>query len=255
MNCINFTIVFIKPHITMLKKRISYMLTMIVFLNIVLVVSGYAQQSQESDPGLSSGLDLTSRYVWRGLTLSPGIAVQPFMEISGKGLTFGAWGSKTLHPYEWQEIDIYLSYDWSYFRISLFDYFFFNDQSPSTHFFNYRQNETIHVLEAIAEFTGSEAIPFRFLGGYNFYGDDPHRSVYFEAAWMRTSGNIDVELFCGYTPTRGFYDESKAGFTNIGASMTRNLTANERFSLPLQIQLVYHPFVQKFFMVAAIGIH
>jgi hypothetical protein len=255
MNCFNFEPVFTKLLIAMTKKRIPLFLTYIVVSKFALIFSGYAQQSRGADPVISSGLDLTSRYIWRGLILTPGVAVQPHMEISGKGLTFGAWGSTTLNPHEWQEIDIYLSYDWSNFRISLFDYFFFSDQVPSINFFNYRQNETSHVLEAIAEFTGSEAIPFRFLGGVNFYGDDPHRSVYFEAAWMKTSNSIDFELFCGYTPTKGFYHESKTGFNNIGASMTRNLSDNEKFNLPLQIQLVYHPFVQKVFMVAAIGIN
>jgi hypothetical protein len=214
-----------------------------------------AQQAAEPDTEISAGLDLTSRYLWRGLVLSPGVSVQPFMEISGKGFTAGAWGSSTLHPHEWQEIDLYLSYEWNYLKFSLFDYFYFNDQDPTPHFFDYRGNNTGHVLECKAAFTGTEKIPFRFLSAYNFYGNDPDRSFYFEIAWMRNISDIDFELFCGYTPNAGFYHESRKGFTNIGVCMVRNLIINEQIRMPLQIQLVYNPLVYKTFMVVTIGIN
>lgn len=216
--------------------------------------SGKAQENDQAKLEMSAGFDLTSRYVWRGLILSPGAAAQPFMEISRKGFTAGAWGSSTLHPYEWQEVDLYLSYEWKNLKLSVLDYYFFNETLSEPGFFNYKSNETMHVLELIAEFTGSENIPFRLLGGYNFYGADPSNSAYFEVAWMKSLSNTELEIFSGYTPHQGFYHESKRGFTNVGVSAARNIYISDQVSMPFQIQLVYNPMIKKTIMIATIGI-
>ena len=216
--------------------------------------SAMAQDNNHPEVELSAGFDLTSRYQWRGLLLSPGAAAQPFMEITGKGFTVGAWGSSTLHPYEWQEVDLYLSYEWKNLRLSVFDYFYFSDTLQNSGFFNYKNNETTHVLELVAEFTGSEKIPFRVLGAYNFYGADPTNSMYFELAWMKNIRDTEIEIFGGFTPDKGFYHESKRGLTNIGVSAARNIQINDQINVPFQIRLVYNPLVQKTIMVATIGI-
>jgi hypothetical protein len=218
------------------------------------IVSGKAQENDQNELEISTGFHLTSRYLWRGLLLSPGASAQPFMEITGKGFIAGAWGSSTLHPYEWQEVDLYLSYEWKNLRLSVFDYFYFNDTLQNPGYFNYKNNETTHVLELVAEFTGSDKIPFRVLGGYNFYGADPTNSMYFELAWMKSLGNTELEIFSGYTPHKGFYHESKRGFTNVGVSAARNIYISDQISIPFQVRFVYNPLAQKTIMVATIGI-
>lgn len=239
----------------MSKKRYLIYCFAAVVAGFSTIVSGKAQENDQNEVEISTGFDLTSRYLWRGLILSPGASVQPFMEITGKGFAAGAWGSSTLHPYEWQEVDLYVSYEWQSLKFSVLDYFFFDDTSETPHFFDFRESSTGHVFEFIAEFCGTEKIPFRFLSAYNFYGADPSNSFYFELAWMKKISNIELELFSGYTPNKGFYHETKSGFTNIGISMAKDLEVNEHLNIPLQIQLVYNPLIRKAFMVATIGIN
>lgn len=216
--------------------------------------TAFAQEESDSKIELKSGFDLVSRYHWRGLVLSPGMAIQPGLEATSGGFTLGAWGSTTLQPFEWQEVDMYLSYAWKDFSISVNDYFYYNDTITDPGFFDYRRDHTGHVLELMAKFNGSEKIPFRLVGAYNFYGNDPSNSFYFEMAWMKTIKDIDFEIFSGFTPQKGYYDESKNGFTNFGIRMTRNLEISKTIRMPLDMAWVYNPLSGKTFIVTSIGL-
>ncbi len=203
---------------------------------------------------LSSGMDLTSRYFWRGLALSPGISVQPFMQVAYGNFALGTWGSTTLHPFEFQEVDLYLSYEIKNIRFTLNDYLYFDDLDSNIHYFDFRKHHTSHVFELMAEFTGTDKIPFRILGAYNLYGNDPSNSVYFELAWMKSFKTIDMELFCGYTPDVGYYHGTKKGFTNIGISMKRVIEAGKSVNLPLKIAWIHNPLIRKSFLVVTLSI-
>ncbi|MDZ4205031.1 MAG: hypothetical protein U1C46_09465 [Bacteroidales bacterium] len=213
-----------------------------------------AQQEQKINLQASAGLDLTTRYVWRGLVLSPGISAQPYMQLNYSNFSVGAWGSQTLHPFEWMETDFFVSYEWRSLKISVWDYFYFDFSSATPHYFNYQKGKTGHVIETVVEFKGTEKIPVRLLAGYNFYGNDPAKSVYIETAWMKSLGETNLEIFAGYTPTIGYYHKTKKGLTNVGISMARDLLVGNNLSLPLRVSVVYNPMVQQTFLVATIGI-
>lgn len=53
------------------------------------------KQSEEKGPGISLkfGMDLVSRFVWRGIDLGDAPAFQPYASVSLAGFEFGAWGS------------------------------------------------------------------------------------------------------------------------------------------------------------------
>ncbi len=230
-------------------------LAMIAYVTVYAENSGQAEGRDESVWHAGVGVDLASRYLWRGIMLSPGAVAQPYAEIAKGGFTFGVWGSSSLHAFTWHETDLYIKYDIRQFAFSLVDYYTFDETVNDPGFFGYKRNTTGHVIEAIVEFAGSENIPFRFLGGVNVYGADESNSLYFEAAWMKNLSEIDIEVFAGITPTVGYYHETKKGFTNVGLSMQKNLLPNSSFEFPLKISGVYNPFEKHIFVVAAIGIY
>ncbi len=70
-----------------------------------------------ADDGARVTLDVASANVFRGATLNDGLVVQPGLEVTLYGLTFGAWGNLDLDDYDgtvekkqFGEIDLYLSY-------------------------------------------------------------------------------------------------------------------------------------------------
>lgn len=237
-----------------MKTKTSFASLCLILLFCLIQTPSFAQEVADSKIEFSSGFNLVSRYHWRGSMLSQGMAIQPFLETSLGSFTVGAWGSTTLQPFEWQEVDLYLNYEWKNFSFSLNDYFYHSDTETTPDFFDYRNNHTGHVLELMAAFKGSEKIPFRVLAGYNFYGADPFNSLYFELAWMRTIEDVDFEIFSGFTPTKGYYNETKSGFTNFGIRMTRNLEISKKIVMPLDIAWVYNPMNGRTFIVAAIGL-
>jgi hypothetical protein len=63
------------------------------------------------------GVDVSSAYVFRGITLNDGFVAQPYMEVSGLPIDLGVWGNLdiddmdgALESGQFSEIDIYASY-------------------------------------------------------------------------------------------------------------------------------------------------
>ena len=220
-----------------------------------LIICLWSWQLPAASPGLSAGLDLVSRYQWRGLVLSGSPAVQPFLELQTGGFVMGAWGSASLQADDWQETDLYVGYRLGSFSLMVFDYFMYREQDQED-FFNYHPDRSAHVLELIASYEGSDKLPLRLLAGWNFYGADPDRSLYGEAAWMGQSGNLDWELFAGYTPSRGYYHEDRKGFTHAGASLGRewSLQGSSGITLSMQSSVSYSFLLRKMLMHASVGI-
>ena len=70
--------------------------------------------TQTSAIETSASVDLVSAYVFRGITLNEGAAVQPGVEVSIGNATFGVWGSQAMDAEEFEterEVDIYAGYD------------------------------------------------------------------------------------------------------------------------------------------------
>jgi hypothetical protein len=66
---------------------------------ILLVLSAGAALGQDQGPAafsLTSDAEVSSKYVWRGQRLTNDWSLQPSATISGKGFSFGVWGSMDL---------------------------------------------------------------------------------------------------------------------------------------------------------------
>lgn len=247
----------------MLHTRCVPLILGMVVLSAVLVIfsSACIAMQQPTDHGedasgvqAGAGVELVSRYQWRGMVLSPGPAIQPYVDITSGRFSAGLWGSSTLQAFAWQETDVYLSYTHNQWKVSLIDYFYHDVSVEEPTFFNYRKGTTGHVIEAVAEFTGNSKLPFRALAGYNVYGADTSHASYIELAWMKTLGETGIELFAGFTPNAGYYHETKKGVTNVGVSMLRTLWGNDQLNIPLKITAVYNPLTQQMLLVAGLGL-
>jgi hypothetical protein len=225
----------------------------LIFLQLFLIIGNViSQDSIQSKAEASIGVDLATQYIWRGLVLSKGPVIQPSAEISLNNWTFGLWGSTSFSADESKELDVYVNYDFKDFSFTVIDYFtYFDSASPS--YFNYKKDESGHIIETTAAFGGNEKIPFRFLAGVNFFGDETNSS-YFEAAWLTGIGETDIEILAGYTPQSGYYHESKKGFTNVGANFQRSIEMNNRLSMDFKFSVFYAPLVDQTYFALLIGL-
>jgi hypothetical protein len=220
---------------------------------VSLAFNAIAQDEPSNKIEFSGGADLMSRYVWRGLEFEDSPSLQPYVEANYKGFKLGAWGAYKTTGSGFQETDLYLSKSWKHLTIALWDYYAFDDGMQGD-FFNYRKNETPHMLEGQLLLNGGERFPMKFLASWFFYGAAPDKSFYLELSYpLQVTETSSLEAFCGFTPHKGYYAD-KAAFVNVSLKFTKSVKVTDSFSLPVQVSLINNPYTNDLFIVAGISL-
>jgi len=203
------------------------------FLSILFALffaAGNVFAQDEGDSPFSAGVDLVSRYVWRGSNLggsSP--AIQPTVEFAfgseDHSFALGAWGSYSFSGTQTsQEADLYLSYTLKdMFSLTVYDYFFPDETAGRNNYFNYNmdwasindgtKDQTGHLLEADLSFNGTDNIPVSVLFAINFWGADSRKyseesgvmvaqdgivmSKYLELGYSADVKGVALDVFAG----------------------------------------------------------
>lgn len=224
---------------------------------MALMMTG-AAYSQENTQNLTPavefnyGVDIVSRYIWRGLEFGQAPNIQPGMSATWKGFTLGAWASYKLNGEGMQETDFYVSKTIGPVTIAVWDYWNFYD-TAAMDFSDYDEGTTAHLLEAQVLISGGETLPFNVLGSYFFYGSDATKSLYFELQYVNTFGKNDFMAFAGFSP-KGKYYVSKEGMVAIGVQLKRNIEITDRWQLPMSMSLIYNPDVKSMYLVAGFSL-
>jgi len=234
--------------------------TIVLFL-ITFVASGGLNsfaQSESPESTLDISADLVTRYIWRGMSLSTSPAIQPSLSVSSGGLTAGAWGSYTLTPEPFQEVDLYATYEVGFFSFTLYDYYNPADTLGfADDYFDWSSRSTRHTLEGILTLSGPEKFPAYLTAGIMFFGNDRNEkgenlySTYFEFGYYGAFRETELIPFIGLTPAEGYYGNG-FGVVNLGVTATRNISITPAFSIPLSTSMVVNPKQEKVYLVASI---
>ncbi len=211
-----------------------------------------AQKKSASPIAVEAGLDLVSRYIWRGQEYGQSPALQPSLSATWKDFTVGAWGSYKTSGAGWQETDLFISKSFGPVTLEVWDYWTFSD-TLKTDFFDYKERSTSHLLEAQVLLSGGETLPLNLLGSYLFYGADPDRSIYLELQYLCSTGDTDLQFFAGYQP-KGSYYGTQGSFVNVGCSVIRNLKITPSWEVPLNISLIANPNKKSLYLTAGISL-
>lgn len=225
----------------------------------------------QTETSFNTGVDLMSRYVWRGLNLggsSP--SIQPTLEYAIGNFTIGTWGAFSMSDgLTVQETDLYLSYNIrDMFTLTMTDYFLPDELLDNNNFFEFEEDSTGHLLEASLSFDGTDKIPFTLLAAVNFWGADAMKadgkkqySTYLELGFNGKCKDVDYNLFMGFTPTNpdkekeeiGFYGPS-AGVINLGITVSREIPITCKYSLPITTSLILNPQAENIFLIVGISL-
>jgi hypothetical protein len=214
-------------------------------------------EKKKSSVSFEFGMDLVSRFVWRGIDLGDAPAFQPYASLSLAGFELGTWGSYALSapagapPFS--EYDWYLQYSDSTsvgtFTAALTDYYF---PSDGLKFFNYRGgNEGAHTLEANLSYAGNEKLPVNLAASVNVYNDTSN-SFYLEIGHSFEVGEVSVNAFVGgAVGESAWYEIGDKGFRLINAGLTfsRTLPLSSTFSLPVSVSVGVNPYSERSFLV------
>ena len=236
--------------------RKFYLILSLSFL--LLSVSTIAQDSNTDKIDLTAGFDLATTYLWRGFEFSDGPVIQPWAQLSYKGLAVGTWASTSLTGLS-KEIDLFASYSINSFTLSFTDLFTPYMAGLDQNYFDFTNDLSSHVSEIGLSYNGSENIPISISAGMLLYGKfwDPktndatalNHSTYLEVDYFGNIGDYSYTIFAGLTPGKSvFYDTDGFAFLHVGTTLGKELKVNESFSIPLSLTVSANPEAQKFFV-------
>ncbi|MDP4276515.1 MAG: TorF family putative porin [Bacteroidota bacterium] len=225
-----------------------------VFIKTVFVLAfSLTALSAFSQGSLSTGADIVSSYVWRGVAQGSNEPnIQPSVSYANNKISIGAWGSGNFSG-SLKEFDLYATYAFSsQFSLTLTDY----NWTFSKDYFNYKKG-TDHIFEAALAYTGAESFPLTaslntMIGGADkkANGDNAY-STYVELGYPVAP---NTKVFCGASlfDSPAVYGTTGFGITNVGIKVNKALTITDKFSLPVYGVVGFNPSASKAFLVAGI---
>ncbi len=219
-------------------------LTLLV-VSLMMVPLNLKAQEEESSSPFSVGGDLVSSFLWRGTKFGTGPAIQPYMEVAFGNFSMGGWGSYCFTSNEGAEADLYLSYGFDFgLSVGITDYYF-----PGTNYFDYSKENGSHAFEINLSYeikgisiganyvlnqagsAGSAGSDMYFELGYGF----KYFSLFAGAGdgWHTSDGNFNV--------------------CNIGLSASQDIEITDKFSIPLNVSLIWNPQREQFHVVVGVS--
>jgi hypothetical protein len=217
------------------------------------VMSG---QSDSSKVELSVGADVVNHYVWRGLMLGNGPAVQPSMSVTCGGLSFGSWASYSLNPSSFQEVDLFLTYTAGSVTFGINNYYNPVDSiGVSDTYFDFGKKSTLHSFELFSTWSEMFGSKFSATGAVFFYGNDRDGagknlySSYVELSYSTAVNDLGLDFFAGATLNKGYYNPDGAAFVNLGTKISKEIKVTDNFTVPCSGSFILNPVSQKAYLV------
>jgi hypothetical protein len=209
----------------------------IISVGILLLLLKYGA-AQEAKSSFNISSDFVSSYVWRGIHLGKGPAIQPSIEFTSGGFTLGTWGSVCLSDEEALETDLYTSFTFGPgISIGVTDYYFLG---PS--FFDLNNN----AVEINAGFSpGKFSLNANYIlnDGAGAHGGD----IYLEAGLEAGKINLFAGAGNGWHTFSGKFE-----VCNLGLTIVKEIKLSESFSIPLTGTFVVNPSSRQMYVVAGI---
>jgi hypothetical protein len=238
---------------------------LVLFLALLAIsLYGLAQVNETYKINCSIGTDVVSSYIWRAMPQGNAPAIQPYGELSYKGLAVGTWGSYEFKG-DFNEIDLYAKYTLSSFSLLFTDLFFPGYPGLDQNYFNFNNATTGHAAELGLSFNGTEKIPLSVYAGIILYGtaidpetDNPNklnRSVYLECNYWGQIKDVSCNIFAGLTPgSSALYQTNGFSLFNIGVSAKKSVKITDSFSVPVKLTLATHTANKKLLLAVAISL-
>ncbi len=223
-------------------------LTMVfkLFLILTATILSLPANSQDDVPSkFTTGVDIYSSYVWRGTVYGTGPAVQPMLKFSAGAFSTGAWGSFDFHGY--QESDLWFSFSLpAGFSIGMTDYYF-----PAYDYFDYTDTTGSHAYEINFGFskwglTLSGNYILNHAGNAGSRGGDK----YFEVKYTFKSLYLFTGAGDGWHSVDTETGKDRFTICNLGLGVAREIKITDKFSIPVNGQLIFNPDTKKMFIVA-----
>jgi hypothetical protein len=217
-------------------------------------VSAQAQESNKRESNFHLGLDLQTKYMWRGMEMMTNDAapvVFPCLNYSNKGFYAYAMGGYAING-KYAEVDLGLSYTYKWIMVALNDYYYPTTTTAEDQYFNLKNRETGHWFEGVVTIA-PENIP-AYLTVSNFFAGADKNAEGDQAysTYAELGGHYDflndhrLALAVGAAFNKSCYNgyAHDFGICNIELKYTYNV-AMKNFTLPLSVAYIINPVYEK----------
>lgn len=237
----------------------------ILFLVLVLLTmqSGNAQnvetkQSLESklkESNISLGLQLQTKYMWRGMEMQTEDAVPvlfPSINYGHNGLAAYVMGGYAING-RYAEVDLGFSYTYKWVIVGVADYYYPSTNFAEDQYFNFKSRETGHWFEGYITIA-PEKIPVSLTMSNFFAGADKDTdgkqaySTYAEiATWYDFLNDNQIAFNVGAAFNKSCYNgyAHNFGVCNVEVKYTHTVHLKNDWTLPLSVSYIINPVYEK----------
>ncbi|MCX7874593.1 MAG: hypothetical protein N2321_00340 [Melioribacteraceae bacterium] len=194
------------------------------------------------------GVDLYSRYLWRGLDFGNAPALQPSISYSINGLTFGAWGSYSFPTdgITYSENDLFLTYSYSSessgtYSVTFTDYYIPSSGIPFGHFKSKNLGTAAHTLEGGLSYSGPEILPIS-ISLFSNISNDPDNSTYIQLSYPFNIEETTITIISGFVTSKSnYYLTDKGNIINLSINVSKTINLTDKFSVPVNVSYISNP--------------
>lgn len=240
-------------------------------ITLFIMVLGFSIQAQ-NNCSFDFGADFVSRYIWRGAEFGA-VGNQPatphlqpygaFTYTMGKSsLSLGFWASYGLDS-KYSENDLYINYsvesNIGTISLTVSDYYYPYLDGEFSEFSNFDgDGNGAHTIEFNLSYTLPGKYPFSFMVSSNVHNDVPdNESLYFQVSYPFTVSKVDLNVFVGAANGRSVWHSITSDdfeFINVGFSASKSIKITDDYSIPLGMEWIYNPHLEKSYLVIKVSI-
>lgn len=206
----------------------------------------------------SASLELTTKYMWRGIEYGTAPTVFPMIGYCYKGFNAFAMGGYAVNGSH-QEVDLGVSYTVSEFSIGVSDYYYPSAVGEKDGYFKLSNRNTGHWVEAYASWNGKK-IPLWLTVSTYVFGADKNEdgkqvySSYAELGYTHSfNDNNSLSLCVGANLNKSFYTGYQSGFNVVNVNAKYNTAFKfGKFRLPVSASYILNPYKNKSFFTMSL---
>lgn len=217
-----------------------------------------ANDSTKVASPFSASLEISTKYMWRGIEYGTAPTVFPMIGYCYKGFNAFAMGGYAVNGSH-QEVDLGVSYTANEFSLGVSDYYYPSAVGEKDGYFKLSNRNTGHWVEAYASWNGKK-IPLWVTVSTYVFGADKNEdgkqmySAYAEVGYTHSfNDNNSMSLCVGANLNKSFYTEYQSGFNvvNINAKYSTAFKFG-KFHLPVSAGYILNPYKNKSFFTMSL---
>ncbi|MBQ9229557.1 MAG: hypothetical protein IJ190_00080 [Prevotella sp.] len=224
----------------------------LLILFSVLCIQASAQESKDKGVSpLSASLELTSKYMWRGIEYGTSPVIFPSVNFSKGGINVFALGGYATNGSH-QEVDLGVGYTYKTIFVGLADYYYPSAVGEKDGYFRWSGRETGHYIEAYTTIT-PERFPVWLTASTYIFGADKKNngknaySSYVELGYHYDFNNDNkLNLILGVALNKSFYTNYEKGFSVVNMALKYSTMFKlGSFRLPVSASYIVNPYKEK----------